>query len=85
MSLSQMRSPDTLDYAFVVVLTLLAYVHLPWRPEIRRTLRSGVSSAISIGGAIFPPSPESIVVVVVAIGVVLLVVLFEVLPRRDGP
>lgn len=80
-----MRTPDTLDYAFVVVLTALVYVHLPWRPTIRRGLRSGVSLAVSIGDSLFPPSPESLVIGVVAIGVVLLVVLFEVLPRRNGP
>ncbi|EJN58428.1 hypothetical protein [Halogranum rubrum] len=80
-----MRTPDTLDYAFIVVLTVLVYIHLPWRPAIRRGLRSGASTAVSIGNSLFPPSPESIVVAVAAIGVVLLVVLFEVLPRRNGP
>lgn len=76
-----MRTPDTLDYLLICGMSVLAYLHLPWRPEIRRSLRAGVSAVMSL----FPPSPEALVVGVVVLGIVLLVLLIEVLPGRDGP
>lgn len=76
-----MRTLDTLDYAFVVAITVLAYLNLPWRPEIRRGLREGVSTAASL----LSPTPESLVVSVAVVGVALLVLLVEVLPGRNGP
>jgi hypothetical protein len=76
-----MRAPDTLDYVLIAAITVLAYLHLPWRPQIRDALRGGVSAVASL----FSPTPESLVVGLVAVGVVLLVLLVEVLPGRNGP
>ena len=76
-----MRTLDTLDYAFVAAITVLAYLNLPWRADIRRGLREGVSTVASL----LSPTPESLVVSVAVVGVALLVLLVEVLPGRNGP
>jgi hypothetical protein len=35
-----MRQPDALDYLLIGAVTVLAYLELPFRPEIRQWLRS---------------------------------------------
>lgn len=75
-----MRAPDTLDYLLICGKSLLGYLQLPWRPEIRQTLRRAASVLASVN-----PSPESIIVTLALVGGVVLFLLVEVLPGRQGP
>lgn len=72
-----MREPDALDYALICAVALLAYLHLPWRPAIRRTLRGWVDwlTSARLGLGI-----EPYVLVLALLGSLFLVVLIEGVP-----
>ncbi|WP_129112585.1 hypothetical protein [Halegenticoccus tardaugens] len=74
-----MRRPDALDYALVSAVTLLAYLQLPWRPEIRERLRSvaGSIASIEIGFG-----PGATIVILGIFGAIFLVFMTEALPKR---
>lgn len=74
-----MRELDTFDYALVAAVAALAYVQLPWRPTIRRWLRSGTGAALSFAGDV---DAETAVVLLGLLAIALVVYLVEVLPRR---
>lgn len=44
----ELRDRDAVDYLGIGVVTLLAYLHLPWRPEIRQWLRSVAAAVVSL-------------------------------------
>jgi hypothetical protein len=74
-----MRELDAFDYAVVFVLTLLAYLELPWRPSIRAQLRwlAGVAWTGAAGREV-----ELAVVGFVLIAVAFLAVLVRGAPER---
>lgn len=74
-----MRTPDTLDYLLICAMSVLAYFQLPWRPQIRRALRSIASVLTSL-----EPSHEAIIITLAAVGGVSLFLLVGVLPARQG-
>ena len=72
-----MRPLDTFDYLIVCGMSVLAYLQLPWRPQIREGLRSGVALVSS-----FEPSAEVVIVTLALLGALVLFLLVEVLPGR---
>lgn len=44
----EFRDRDAIDYLFIGVVTVLAYSQLPWRPEIRRSLRAVADGVVSL-------------------------------------
>ena len=44
----ELRDRDAVDYLAIGVVTLLAYLQLPWRPEIRQWLRSVAATAVAL-------------------------------------
>jgi hypothetical protein len=74
-----MRDLDTFDYAVVVVLTALAYVHLPWRPAIRQSLREAAAALVATVTAV---DVEVALVLLGLFAIALVVYLVEVLPGR---
>ncbi|SDN03198.1 hypothetical protein SAMN04487949_3234 [Halogranum gelatinilyticum] len=72
-----MRPLDTFDYLLVCGMSVLAYLQLPWRPQIRESLRSGVALVSS-----FEPSAEVVIVTLALLGALVLFLLVEVLPGR---
>ncbi|MFC4357950.1 hypothetical protein ACFO0N_08315 [Halobium salinum] len=81
-----MRELDTFDYAVVAAVAALAYVQLPWRPAIRRTLRETVArlaaAASTVVGTVSGVDAEVAVVLLGVVAVGLVVYLVEVLPGR---
>lgn len=81
----ELRDRDVVDYAFVGVVTLLAYLELPWRPEIRQWLRSVVATVVVVlefaVGVVFGQPIWVYVLVGLLLGVGILVALVE-LPNR---
>ena len=76
-----MREPDALDYALIAAVTLLAYLHLPWRPAIRWTLRGWVDWLTSpqLG-----PGIEPYLLVLALLGILFLVALIAGTPGGRG-
>lgn len=44
-----LRDRDAVDYLGIGVVTLLVYLHLPWRPAIRRFLRDVTTTLLTAG------------------------------------
>lgn len=72
-----MRDPDSLDYLFAIAITVLAYLELPWRPELRTRLRTFVRQAATTANA------ELLVAVTVVSVIVFVVFVAKILPRVD--
>lgn len=81
----QMRNPDTLDYALICAVTVLAYLELPWRPQIRAALRGAVGGVVGAvdGVTVFllGVAVDFYVVVALLLGVAFLVAIVELAPR----
>ncbi|MFC6724800.1 hypothetical protein ACFQE1_10540 [Halobium palmae] len=74
-----MRRLDTFDYALVAAVAALAYFQLPWRPAIRRSVRSGAALIVAFVTGV-DVATALVLFGLLAIGLV--VYLVEVLPGR---
>jgi hypothetical protein len=74
-----MRDPDALDYALICSVTVLAYLQLPWRPEIRAALRRTAHATVL---GLWAVDPEVYIVMAALVCATGLLVAIEVVSRQ---